>query len=146
MFNLTCVHDTCYRRCSTWHPSMAMHPSALRQRLCPYNICFLEVYLVWHGDGLTTWRTFMTLVIGGAQRDVRPWQCIPLPFGNVCAHTGFVSSMFTFSITWRTTQPNVVSHYGQMYRSPDPCLLLFFFFGGYYHLSKYSTVSNTLYI
>ena len=28
MFNLTSIHDTCYRRCSTWCPSIAMHPSA----------------------------------------------------------------------------------------------------------------------
>ena len=38
MFNLTSIYDTCYRRCSTWHPSIAMHPSALRQLLCPYSI------------------------------------------------------------------------------------------------------------
>ena len=35
---------------------MATHPSALRKRLCPYSICFLDVYLVCHGDGLTTER------------------------------------------------------------------------------------------
>ena len=56
MFNLTSIHDTCYRWCSTWRPSIAMHPSALRQRLWPYSICFLDVYLVCHGDGLTTKR------------------------------------------------------------------------------------------
>ena len=33
-----------------------MHPSALRQRLCPYSICFLDVYLVCHGGGLATKR------------------------------------------------------------------------------------------
>ena len=53
----------------------------------------------------------MTLVIGGAQRDVRPWHCIPLPFGNDCAHILFISSMFTLSITEADSQPNVVSHY-----------------------------------
>ena len=31
-----------------------MHPAALRQRLRPYSICFLDVYLVCHGGGLTT--------------------------------------------------------------------------------------------
>ena len=45
MFNLTSIHDSCYRRCSTWCPSMAMHPSALWQQLCPYSICFLDVTL-----------------------------------------------------------------------------------------------------
>ena len=30
-FNLTSIHDTCYRRCLMWRPSMAMHPSTLRQ-------------------------------------------------------------------------------------------------------------------
>ena len=45
-------------------------------------------------------RPFMTLVIGGAQRDDRPRQCLPLPFSNNCAHTVglFVSSMFTLSV------------------------------------------------
>ena len=51
-FNLTSIHDTCYRRCSIWCPSMAMHAFALRQRLCQYSICFLYVYLVCHGGGL----------------------------------------------------------------------------------------------
>ena len=38
-----------------WQPqSIAMHPSALRQRLCPYSICFLDVYPVCHGGGLAT--------------------------------------------------------------------------------------------
>ena len=41
----------------------------------------------------------MTYVIVGVQRDIRPWQCIPLPFGNDYAHTVFVSSMFTLSVT-----------------------------------------------
>ena len=41
----------------------------------------------------------MTLLTEGAQYNVRPWQCIPLPFGNDCAHTVFVSSMFTLSVT-----------------------------------------------
>ena len=57
----------------------------------------------------STRRPFMTLVKGGAQCDVRPWQCLPLPFGNYCAHT--------------TSQPNVVvSHYGQVYRSQKICI------------------------
>ena len=48
--------DVHSRRCSTWRPSIAMHQSALRQRLWPYSICFLDVYLVCHGGGLTTKR------------------------------------------------------------------------------------------
>ena len=59
----------------------------------------------------------MTPVIGGAQRDVRPWQCIPLPFDNDRAHIVFVFSMFTMSVTEVDSQPNVVSHYGQVYIS-----------------------------
>ena len=31
MFNLAFIYDTCYRKCLTWRPSMATHPSALRQ-------------------------------------------------------------------------------------------------------------------
>ena len=30
----------------------------------------------------STRRPFMTLIIGGAQCDVLPWQCIPLPFDS----------------------------------------------------------------
>ena len=33
-----------------------MHPSALRQRLWPYSSCFLDIYLVCYGGGLTTKR------------------------------------------------------------------------------------------
>ena len=55
----------------------------------------------------------MTLVIGGALRDVRPWQCIPLPFGKDCAHTVFVSSMFTLPVTEVDSQSDVISHYEQ---------------------------------
>ena len=75
----------------------------------------------------------MAHVIGGAQHDVRPWQCIPLPLGNDCAHTVFVCSMFTLSVTEAGTQPNVVSHYGQVYRTLKVCvsgpmsIRLFFF-------------------
>ena len=57
MLNLTSIHHTCCRRCSTCRPSIAMHPSALRQWLWPYSICFLDVYPVCHGDGLTTKRS-----------------------------------------------------------------------------------------
>ena len=35
----------------------------------------------------------MTLVVGGVQRDVHPWQAIQLPFGNDCVYTVFVSSV-----------------------------------------------------
>ena len=35
---------------------MTMHLSTLPQQLCIYNICFLDVYLVCHGGGLTTKR------------------------------------------------------------------------------------------
>ena len=71
---------------------------------------------------------FMTLVTGGAQRGVRPWQCIPLPCGKDCARTIFVSSMFTFSVTETDSQPNVVSLYMnkctelRKYAFPDPYL------------------------
>ena len=64
----------------------------------------------------------MTLVIGGAQRDVRPWQCIPLPFGNDCDHTVFVYLMFILSISEVDSQPNVISHYGQVYISQKVCI------------------------
>ena len=30
---------------------MAMHPSAIRQLVCSYSICLLDVYLVCHGGG-----------------------------------------------------------------------------------------------
>ena len=59
-----------------------------------------------------TWHPSMTLVIGGAQRDFRPWQCIPLPIGIDCAHTVFVFPMFALSVTEVESQPNIVSHYG----------------------------------
>ena len=58
----------------------------------------------------STWRPLIALLIGGAQRDVRPWQCIPLPFGNDYDHTMFVSSMFTLSVTEVDSQPNVITH------------------------------------
>ena len=101
----------------------------------------------------STWCPCMTVITGGAQSDIRPWQCIPLPFSNDCAHTVFVSSMFTLSVTEANSQPNVVSHYGQVYISQKVCVSgpmfigLFFLFWWYYHLSTYSTlVFNTLYI
>ena len=78
-----------------------------------------------------------TLAIGGAQLDVRPWQCIPLPFSSDCAHTVFVSSVFTLYVTDVVSQPNIVSHYGQVYNSQKVCvsrpILLdsFFCFDGY---------------
>ena len=72
MFNLTSIHDTCYRRC--------------------------------------------------VQRDVRPQQCIPLLFGNDCDHTILVFSMFTLSVTEMDSQPNVSSHYGQVYISQKVCI------------------------
>ena len=59
----------------------------------------------------STWRPFMTFVIGGAQRGICPWQCIPLPFGNYYAHTIFLSSIFTLSFTETDSQPNVASNY-----------------------------------
>ena len=64
----------------------------------------------------------MTLVIGGAQRDVRPWQCFPLPLGNDCAHAVFVFSIFTLSVTEADSQPNVVSHYEQVYITQKVCI------------------------
>ena len=64
----------------------------------------------------------MTLVIGGAQRDIRPWQYIALLFGNDCARTVFVSSMFTLSVLEENSQPNVVSLYGQVYRTRKVCI------------------------
>ena len=70
----------------------------------------------------STWRPFMTVVIGAAQCDVRTWQCILLPFVNDCAHTVFVSSTFTLSVTETDSQPNVVGHYGQVYRSQKVCV------------------------
>ena len=63
----------------------------------------------------------MTLVIGGAQCDVLPWQCIPLPFGNDCAHTVGVTSMFTLSVAETDSQPNI-SRYGQVYISQKVCV------------------------
>ena len=71
------------------------------------------------------------LFIGGAQRDVRPCQCIPLPFGNDRDSTVFVSSMFTLSVTEVDSQPNV-SHYGKVYISQrvyisGPMFISFFF-------------------
>ena len=54
---------------------------------------------------------------------------------NDCDHTVFVSSMFTLSVTKAESQPNVVSHYGQVYISQKVCVsglviigLLFFVF------------------
>ena len=64
----------------------------------------------------------MTLVIGGAKPDVRPYQCIPVPFGSHCVHTVFVSSMFTLFVMEAKSQPNVVNHYGQVYRSQKVCV------------------------
>ena len=66
--------------------------------------------------------------------------------------TVFVSSMFTLPVTEADSQPNVVSHYEQVYISQKVCvsgpifIALFSCFGGYYHPSKYSTLLNTLYI
>ena len=60
----------------------------------------------------------------GAQRDVRPQQCIllcPCPCTD-CAHAVFVSSMFTLSVTEVDSQPNVVSHYGQAYITQKVCI------------------------
>ena len=66
----TCSSTLVHRRCSiwrpfmilviggaqTWRPSIVIRPSVLRQQLWPYSICFLDVYLVSHGGGLTTKR------------------------------------------------------------------------------------------
>ena len=41
LFNLMSIHDICCRRCSTWSPSITIHPSALGQLLWPYSICFV---------------------------------------------------------------------------------------------------------
>ena len=42
-------------------PPVAMHSSALQQRLCPYSICFLYVYLVSHGGGITNQTSLATV-------------------------------------------------------------------------------------
>ena len=77
-------------------PMFIRHFFFFRWVLPPLTILVTLVY-----RRRSTWRPFMTLVIGGAQCDVRPMQCIPLPFGNDCAHTVFVSSMFTLSVVHR---------------------------------------------
>ena len=70
ILSATCSPTLVYRRCSTWHPfatlanrmcsawrtCIAMHPSALWQRLWPYSILFLDVYLVCLAGELTTKR------------------------------------------------------------------------------------------
>ena len=74
-------------------------PSA---RLCPYSICFLDVYLVSRGDGLTTKRRqplWTSVHISGS-----------MPFRTHVYWTFFFS-----------------------------------YFGGYYHLSKYSTLFKHIY-
>ena len=47
----------------------------------------------------------MTFAIGGAQRDVRPWQCIPLPSGNDCAHTALFPRCHGGRLTTKRRQP-----------------------------------------
>ena len=63
-----------------------------------------------------------TPVIDDAQSDVHPWQCVSLPFDNDCARTVFVSSMFTLSLMEEDSQPNVVSHYEQIFRTQKVCI------------------------
>ena len=72
--------------------------SALRQRVFPYSICSLDVYLICHGGGLTIKRR----------------------------------------------QP--IRRSVQISKNAFPDLRLFNFFCGYYHLSKYSILLNTLYL
>ena len=60
--------------------------------------------------------------MSSAERGVRQWQCIPLPFGNDYAHTVLVSSMFALSVTEVNSQPNVVGPYEQVYRSQKVCV------------------------
>ena len=113
------VVPTKTRKKSNKHGSRnAYFPSSIHLFIVTKNKCPLlsaTCTLVYRRR--STWRQFMRLVKGGAQRDVRPWQCIPLPFGNDCANTIFVSSMFIFSVTETDSQPNVASHYGQLYVS-----------------------------
>ena len=87
----------------------------------------------------------LTLVIGGAQRDVRPNQCIPLPFGNDCDHTVLfprclpcLSRRWTHNQTSSATMDKCTS---QKVCISRPMFIRLFFscFGGYYHLPKYST-------
>ena len=59
-----------------------------------------------------------------------------------------IQNIHTLSVTEADSQPNIVSHYGQVYRSQEVCVsgpmfirLFFSCFGGYYHISKYSTIT-----
>ena len=72
----------------------------------------------------------MTLVIEGTQRDVCPWQCIPLPFGNICAHTVVFPRSLPYLSRRRTHNQTSITMdkctNRRKYEFPDPCLLNFF--------------------
>ena len=86
----------------------------------------------------------MTLVTGGAQRDVRPRKCIPLHFDNDCDHAVFVSSMFTLSDTKADSQPNVVSPYEQVYISQKVCVSGPMFIGFFFLVLMGTTTSQNI--
>ena len=106
MFNLTSIHGSSYRRCPTWRPSMATHPSALRQSF--YMILLIQYLFP---------------------------RCLPC-----------LSWRWTHNQTPSATMDKCTDL--RKYAFADPCVLDHFScFSGYYHLSKYSTLSlNTLYI
>ena len=70
---------------------------------------------------------------------------------NDCDHTVFVSSMFTLSVTEMNSEPNIVSHYEQVYRSQKVCIsgpmcnCPFSCCDMYYYLSQYWTLVFSYY-
>ena len=94
---------------------------------------------ITHGSGNAHFLRPVHLFIGDVEPDVHSWHLlyevlnVTSVHGNAslcpsavvlydCAHAVFVSSMFTLSVTEADTQPIVVSHYGQIYRSQKVCV------------------------
>ena len=121
--------------------------------------------IITHGPGNAYFLWPVYLFVGHIQPDIHLWQEVfnvtfvhdntsLCPLAVILydsAHTVFVFSMFTLSVTEADSQPNVFNHYGQVHRFQKVCVSgpmfigSFSCFNGYYHLSKYSALFSILY-
>ena len=85
-----------------------MHPSGLRQRLCPYSICFLDVYLVCHGGELTT------------KRRQPLWTSVQISESTVCISGPMFITVYFFLVLVGTTTSQNIRHF------LAPCICSYF--------------------
>ena len=100
MFNQTSIHDTCYRRCSTWRPSIAMHPSALRQRL--WRVCMYVCIFGFKGASTSK-------VIGARNDD---WLWWPNDIRGPCGPKASWHSSYRWGKTPKNPHPGNLSRPG----------------------------------